>query len=256
MIPVESVERIAVVGTGKVAETFLRLFHQAGIAITGIYGRNEKRGEELAKRFNTSFCKQLNTVDADLIFIAVADDAVENVVSQVSKNHLFVHTSGSVPLRESWQDNGAVFYPLQSFTESRELSPSAIPILLEVENQKFKLALEKLCARMDLKFAFYNSEERKKIHLSAVFLNNFVNHLVYKSEEIAVLNKIDFSLLRPLMEETFSKLKELTAFDAQTGPARRGDKNTIQNHLTQLNGINHELYDLLSQSILKTYKND
>lgn len=252
----QTIESIAVVGTGKVATTFLRIFKSAGIQITGISGRNVLKGEALANELETRFYADFQALKADLVLVAVADNAVLSIAESFPKNQWIAHTSGSIELSENLRENGAVFYPLQTFTEGRNLTAVNIPILLETQQSALKNALEDFCKRIGFTFQFYTSEERKKVHLSAVFINNFVNHLVYKADEIAQKNGIDFSLFEPLLAETFQKLNEMKAYDTQTGPARRNDTKVIEAHLEMLAGMNRELYELLSKSIQNTYKND
>ena len=256
MATVRAIEIIAVVGTGKVATTLLRIFKNAGFHIHGIAGRNAQKGQTIASAFETSFFTDVKELHADLILISVADSAVLEVAHSFPKNQWIAHTSGSIELPSHLVENGAVFYPLQTFTEGRNLQAANIPILLETHNTLFKNALEKLCQHIGFSYQFYSSEERKKIHVSAVFINNFVNHLVYKAGEIAQENGIDKELFLPLLEETFQKVKQVNAFDAQTGPARRKDNLVIEAHLNMLEGINQEVYALLTKSIQNTYKND
>jgi predicted short-subunit dehydrogenase-like oxidoreductase (DUF2520 family) len=101
-----------------------------------------------------------------------------------------------------------------------------------------------------------NSEKRAHLHLAAVWINNFTNHMVYQAQKFASSKQLNYALLLPLLEETVNKLQSQTPFDAQTGPARRGDEATIEKHLSQLDGTTQELYALLTDSIQETYKNE
>jgi hypothetical protein len=84
-------------------------------------------------------------------------------------------------------------------------------------------------------------------------VNNFVNHVVYLAQNEAKKNELDWSLFEPLMTETIEKLKSLSPFEAQTGPARRNDEQIVQKHLGLLSGRKKEIYELLSKSISETY---
>jgi hypothetical protein len=73
-------------------------------------------------------------------------------------------------------------------------------------------------------------------------------------EELCKQNQLDFSLLKPLIKETGEKLDFLNPFEAQTGPARRGDLQTLHIHLSQLKSKKHrEIYTLLSNTIKASY---
>lgn len=248
------INSVAFVGSGKVANGFASIFHQAGFIITGIYSRNKETGKALAAKVEAPFFDSLEDVKADLILVAVADQHVIEVVDSFSAKQLVVYSAGSISLEEfENQKTRAVFYPLQSFTQGRNLNSEDIPILLEANTKSLQKKLEVICKKIGFKFQYCDSEKRKKIHLSAVFLNNFVNHLVYVSHEEAIKNNLDWSLFQPLLNETYEKLKIVSPYEAQTGPAKRNDRLIIDNHLSYLEGRNKEIYKLLSQSIIETY---
>jgi len=252
------IKNVAIVGSGKVATGFANLFQQAGFTITGIYSRNKETGKALAEKVEAPFFDSTKNLKADLIIVAVADQHVIEVVNSLPTKQLVVYSAGSIALNElENKKTRAVFYPLQTFTEGRNLKAIEIPILLEVNSKSLQKKLETICKTIGFEFQHCDSENRKKIHLSAVFLNNFVNHLVYISQEEAIKNKLDWSLFQPLLTETFEKLKIVSPFEAQTGPAKRNDRVIIESQLELLKGREKEIYKLLSQSIIETYsKND
>ena len=259
MIRAESeIKNVAFVGSGKVANGFANIFHKAGFIITGIYSRNKETGKALAVKVEAPFFDSLEDLKAELILVAVADQHVIEVVNSFSAKQHVVYSAGSISLEAiENKKTRAVFYPLQTFTEGRNLMAEDIPILLEANTKSLQKKLEVICKEIGFKFQHCDSEKRKKIHLSAVFLNNFVNHLVYISQEEAIKNNLDWSLFQPLLNETFEKLKIVSPYEAQTGPAKRNDRLIIENHLSYLEGRNKEIYRLLSQNIIETYsKND
>ena len=259
MIRAESeIKSVAFVGSGKVANGFASIFHQAGFIITGIYSRNKETGKALAVKVEAPFFDSLEDLKAQLILVAVADQHVIEVVNSFSAKQHVVYSAGSISLEAiENKKTRAVFYPLQTFTEGRNLMAEDIPILLEANTKSLQKKLEVICKEIGFKFQYCDSEKRKKIHLSAVFLNNFVNHLVYISQEEAIKNNLDWSVFQPLLNETFEKLKIVSPFEAQTGPAKRNDRLIIEKHLSYLERRNKEIYKLLSQNIIETYsKND
>jgi len=191
-------------------------------------------------------------VKADLYVIAVFDDAIAKVSAQLPfENRLVVHTSGSVSLDALDKKNRkGSFYPLQTFSKKAEVDFSQIPIFLESENETDFELLEKVAEVISNKVYKINSEQRKALHVSAVFVNNFVNHLYQIGNEICVENKVPFEVLKPLILETANKVMRLSPKEAQTGPAIRNDKQTIASHLDFLLDENQKnIYKTLTQSI-------
>src|SRR5690606_12433218 len=96
-----------------------------------------------------------------------------------------------------------------------------------------------------------DSEQRRALHLSAVFVNNFVNHLYHIGEQICKKNQLPFDILRPLIAETAAKITEMPPLEAQTGPAKRCDNSTLLKHREQLtpHPLYLQLYDLLTEAI-------
>ena len=192
----------------------------------------------------------------DICIVAVSDGAIEKVAGYLKGCRcLIVHTSGNIALNEL-SDNirRGVFYPLQTFTKNQTVNFKNIPICIEAENQKDLKLLSELAAMISNNVVEINSEQRKSLHLAAVFVNNFTNHLYYMGQQLCEENQIPFELLTPLIEETAKKIKKLPPFEAQTGPARRQDIGTMNSHMGRLKKENHKkIYDLLTKSIQNTY---
>ena len=170
------------------------------------------------------------------------------------KDQLVVHTSGSVSCQDLAEHNRrGVFYPLQSFSKNRESNFKEIPICIEAEFNKDLLLLEELAAALSDDVYFIDSDQRKKLHLAAVFVNNFVNHLYQIGHDICAREALPFEILKPLIAETARKIEEMTPSDAQTGPAKRNDLKTINEHLELLSDDHKALYQLISKSIQATH---
>lgn len=186
---------------------------------------------------------------ADVTIIAVSDNAISKVSSQID-NSFVVHTSGSVSLDALKNSNNkGVFYPLQTFTKEKEVDFTQVPFCLEAERQEDLKKLEKLVSLLHGKVYHVNSEQRKSIHVAAVFVNNFTNHMYAIAHDICKQYEVPFEILEPLIEETSKKIKKLTPLEAQTGPAKRNDTETIQNHLHLLTKEQQGLYLKITQSI-------
>lgn len=199
---------------------------------------------------------QLNPVD--ICIIAVKDGAITEVSGGLPfTGNLVVHTSGNTDINAiDAKNRKGVFYPLQSFSISNSIDFQNIPICIEAENQADVQKLYTLASILTKKIYKIDSFQRRILHISAVFVNNFTNHLINLGQEICKENDIPFEILNPLLAETFEKLQKTIPFDAQTGPARRGDKQTITNHLELLTGNKKEIYKIITQSILDTYERE
>lgn len=188
--------------------------------------------------------------DSEITIIAVSDDAIQQVSKTIiNREGLIVHTSGAVDINALKNKRKGVFYPLQSFTKNAEIDFNEVPFCLETENIKDYTLLENLAKTLGSKIYQISSEQRKKLHVAAVFVNNFTNHMYKIGNDICTNNKIPFEILHPLIEETAKKIKTLSPVHAQTGPAKRNDTQTIKNHLEDLNLEQKKIYQLLTKSI-------
>ena len=194
--------------------------------------------------------RKLDTIHkVDITIIAVSDDAIAEVSSKID-NDFVVHTSGSVSLNNlKNKHRKGVFYMLQTFSKDKEIDFSEVPFCLEAENEKDYQLLETLAKLIGKKTFSINSEQRKTLHVAAVFVNNFTNHLYKIGNDICNKNNVPFEILQPLIKETASKIVELSPEKAQTGPAVRNDKKTIKNHLNLLDKNQQKIYKTLTKSI-------
>jgi predicted short-subunit dehydrogenase-like oxidoreductase (DUF2520 family) len=194
--------------------------------------------------------------EADVYLIAVADSAIETVAGYlVNKTGLVVHTSGARDLQAlSGIARPGVFYPLQTFSRERDVDFGEIPLCIDTGKPEDLPLLRTLAGILSPQVLELDLPSRRQLHLAAVFVNNFSNHMVYLGEALCREKGLAGTLLHPLLRETFSKLETLGAFQAQTGPARRGDAVTREAHLALLrDSLQRELYQLISESIQKTY---
>jgi|TARA_B110000971_G_C19783596_1_gene396482 predicted short-subunit dehydrogenase-like oxidoreductase (DUF2520 family) len=194
--------------------------------------------------------RELNNIPkATITILAVSDDAIA-VVSAKVKNALVVHTSGSFPLEglKNTTRKG-VFYMLQTFSKEKEVDFATVPFCLEAENKEDYLLLETVAKAIGVKTYTINSRQRKALHVAAVFVNNFTNHLYKIGNDICEEHQVPFEILHPLIQETSEKIKTLSPEKAQTGPAVRNDDKTIENHLELLEKKQQLIYKLITQSI-------
>ncbi|PIE99172.1 MAG: hypothetical protein CR961_01300, partial [Polaribacter sp.] len=147
------------------------------------------------------------------------------------KNAFVVHTSGATNI-DKLKHNGrrGVFYMLQSFTKGKAINFEEVPFCLEAENETDLKLLERLANQIGKKIYRINSLQREVLHVSAVFVNNFTNHLFKIGNDICGKNNVPFEILNPIIKETILKIEKMSPKDAQTGPARRKDEKTVKKH--------------------------
>ncbi len=243
---------VSIIGFGNVAQHLALALHESPhISLLQLYSRSKNPISTLS--FSVEFIDDLSKLQkADLYIIAVSDSAITEISRKLPfENRLVAHTSGSVPMDEiDGRNRKAVFYPLQTFTKSKKVDFKNIPICLESDNADDYKLLETVAKSISEKVFPISSEQRKSLHVSAVFVNNFTNHLYHIAEEICIEQQVPFDILKPLILETADKILMLSPKDAQTGPAKRNDKNTIDSHLDFLTDQNRKnIYKLLTQSI-------
>lgn len=248
--------KIVILGSGNVAYHLAKAFVQKKIEVVQLFGRNKIQLQNISSELEIPFSTQ-TLAPADIYIICVSDDAIELVSKTIiNKNALVAHTSGSVPLAAlSGNYRKAVFYPLQTFSKDKKVGVSQIPIFIETENKEDEDTLSKLAGKISTKVAMANSEKRKYIHLTAVFVSNFVNHLFAKAYEICQEHHLPFEYFLPLIDETIEKIHQIKPKDAQTGPARRNDKDILllqEQLLTDDESL--KIYKIISESIMKMYR--
>jgi predicted short-subunit dehydrogenase-like oxidoreductase (DUF2520 family) len=183
--------------------------------------------------------------------MALKDDIVPKIASKIKNDKgVVLHTSGAVGINAMESaTNFGVFYPLQTFSKNKALDFAEIPVCIEANSPENLEKIRSLASEITKDVREINSEQRKALHVAAVFVNNFSNRLYSIGAEICAENKIDFSILKPLIAETASKIESLKPQEAQTGPALRNDQKTIEAHLAFLSKKHKDIYSLLTQSI-------
>ena len=249
--------RVSIIGSGNLAQHLIVAFSKTtDIELVQVFARKDAAVAHLTSpdKIYTNFN---DIIAADLFIIAITDDAITEVSAAIPfSNELVVHTSGSVSIAAIDNKNRpGVFYPLQTFSKSKEVDFKTIPICIETKNEKDFQILEKVAKSISNTVYKINSEQRKALHIAAVFVCNFVNHLYQISNNICIENDLPFDILKPLIQETANKILTLSPNQAQTGPAKRKDIQTINAHLSFLSDDNQkEIYKMLTKSIIDNGK--
>lgn len=246
--------KVILLGSGNVATHLFQAFSKVSeVEVIQVFSRTISK--DFPESIQTSDFAQI--LEADVYIISVSDNAIAEVSNQLPfENRLVVHTSGSTDFDVlDAKNKRGVFYPLQTFSKNKTVDFSEIPICLETENISDYEILEKLAESISKSVNKIDGNQRKALHVSAVFVCNFVNHLYEIGDEICLENHIPFEILQPLIEETAQKIKTLSPKESQTGPAVRNDNKTIEKHIDFLTDENQkDIYKILTKSIQNVEK--
>jgi predicted short-subunit dehydrogenase-like oxidoreductase (DUF2520 family) len=248
---------ISFAGAGRVASALSRRVYEKGFTIDLIVSLSEERGRKLAKECNTSWSADLSFPEStDIVIVAVPDHNLRAVLGNILCNPgtLIVHTAGSfgIDIFPDSIDHRGVFYPLQTFSAGRDVDFEGLPFLLESSDSQSSDILRDLASAIGGKSYFVNADQRMMVHLAAVFICNFTNHMLTLGKQISVKAGVLFEMFYPLLQETVSKAMDLGPEKSQTGPAVRNDRNTIEKHLELLSFSPElkEIYREITMSII------
>ncbi len=250
---------IVFVGAGRLATNFaVALKKKTKHRILQVYSHTLEASEKLAEEVSaTATCELENLYDeADLYVISVKDSVLGEVIEKLcngKRNGLFVHTAGSIPMNifKGHVERFGVFYPMQTFSKEKIVDFDGISTFVEANNESDLRLLCGLGAELCRNVYELSSEERKRLHLAAVFACNFANRCFAISAEILERSNIPFEVMLPLIDETTAKIHKLSPAEAQTGPAVRYDENVIhmQEHMLDNDPAARRVYEAMSQSI-------
>jgi len=242
--------KIAIIGFGNVGRALAQAVHASPqLELVQIYNRSAMAAKDYP-HITTNDLSALKP--ADLYLISVSDRSVAEVAQALAfENRLVAHTAGSLPAQVlGTRNRSGVFYPLQTFSKTRAVDFSTVPICIEAAFERDLATLEACARALSNQVHVIGTDARKMLHLSAVFVCNFTNHLYAIAQDLCKQHSLPFSLLEPLIMETALKVREVPAASAQTGPAIRGDQKVMDAHLALLtNDIHKQIYTLLSGAI-------
>ena len=248
--------KVVFLGFGNVNSHLFNALHKSSeVSVIQVFNRNYIK--MISPYEHVPFTDDISKiVEADVYIIGIPDDAIASFSESLPfQNKLVVHTSGGAAINILASKNRrGIFYPLQTFSKQQKVNFENIPICLEAENLEDLQLLKALGKTISKNVVEISSEKRAKLHLAAVFVNNFVNYLYQIGSEILNDEDLSFQLLKPLIAETASKIESLSPEAAQTGPAKRNDKKTIEKHLNLLADSPHKkLYELFTEQLNQKY---
>lgn len=248
--------KVVLLGAGNVAVRLaVGLQSAKNVALIQRFSRNDKMNALFDQ--NIPFTTKLDELQkADVYVIAIKDDAIGSFSKKLSQlKGLVVHTSGSVPMKAIDHTlRKGVLYPVQTFSKEQAIDFRSVPLAIETEFDEDYALLNELASSLSDKVFHVTSSQREKLHIAAVFANNFSNYMYLTAQDICDENQISFEILKPIVLETAKKIMNLDPYIAQTGPAKRKDLKVIEKHLLTLKGEKKEIYDILSRAIGERYK--
>jgi len=230
--------RITLIGSGRTAYALGQLCRQGGHSVVQVFGRNRQTAGQLAEQLAAQPVYHWEDIgqEADIYIVALPDGMVPQVPAlfQIQKG-IIVHTAGAVPLQAlaGAGKNFGVLYPLQSLTKDQDTMPT-IPLLVDGNTPDDKTLLHDFALTLSPITGYATDAQRLGLHLAAVWVNNFTNHLFALAQDYCGQQGLDFGLLLPLIQHTTNRLQHTPAAQAQTGPAVRNDTNTLQLHEAML----------------------
>ncbi len=248
--------RINIIGSGNVATVLGKALLRAGHTINQVIGRNRQNAEKLASTLNCSYTcdDKMADMNAELFLFAVSDAALYDIGNRFSLgNKIALHTAGSVPkdVLKNISANYGVFYPLQSLRKEMDVIPE-MPLMVDGNSPELTEMIVTLANSISPVVSITNDEDRLHLHVAAVIVSNFTNHLYALAENFCSDEKIDFKLLLPLINETAERLQLRSATELQTGPALRNDFVTLDKHMKILLGYPklRSIYIKMTDSIM------
>ena len=254
-----NIKSVVFVGSGNVASHLAIGLYKSGIRIVQIMSPQESHAQALAEKTGAQAITNFSELDrnADLYLLAIPDGAITQTAEKMPLvKGIVAHTSGFTSINSLKRFNRyGVFYPLQTFSKKRPVHLHEVPFFIEAHNQAVLHVLTQMARLLSPMVQSMDSRERKKLHLAAVFVSNFNNYLYLLAHDYLKEEGIDFKHLHALIRETAAKATDLNPEEAQTGPARRNDRKTLEAHLKLLENREEfrEFYELFSKHILGRY---
>ena len=245
----------SIIGSGNIAHYIGTRCKEAGNVIENIISTNETTGTSLAEKLDATYLSDYNQSQSKTFLLAIPDDAIRDLISEDFFNDKSViHTSGSIGLEELTElsEHRACIWPIFSIKKEKLPTRNDIPFVLQSSNQPSRKKAVSFLKCLTNNVSEVDDKQKAILHLSAVLVNNFTNHLFAQSEQLLSSRNLSFNdLMIPIIQNTVNKLSHESPINLQTGPAVRGDQGTINKHLDviQENPQLQEIYKVISKAI-------
>lgn len=250
--------KVTLIGAGNLATQLGKSLKKAGVIISQVYSRTEDSARTLGELLEAEWLTDIKALrdEADIYIFSVKDSVLCELISEVCKGRgdkLFLHTAGSMAMScfEGKALHYGVFYPMQTFSKTKDVDFERIPVFIEGNSIETEDVIRSLANKLSQRVIRLSSADRKYLHLAAVWACNFTNYCYTVASDILGEHGIPFDVMLPLINETTEKIQKISPKEAQTGPAARGDRNVMSKQLELMNGKEdlQELYQMLSRGI-------
>lgn len=250
--------KVTLIGAGNLATQLGKSLKKAGVIISQVYSRTEDSARTLGELLEAEWLTDIKALrdEADIYIFSVKDSVLCELISEVCKGRgdkLFLHTAGSMSMScfEGKALRYGVFYPMQTFSKTKDVDFERIPVFIESNSIETEDVIRSLANKLTQRVIRLSSADRKYLHLAAVWACNFTNYCYTVASDILGEHGIPFDVMLPLINETTEKIQKISPKEAQTGPAVRGDRNVMSKQLELMNGKEdlQELYKMLSKGI-------
>ncbi|MBC7884099.1 MAG: DUF2520 domain-containing protein [Saprospiraceae bacterium] len=256
-------QSISIIGAGNVAWHLLESFTLAGLEVLEVFGRNPKDHDAFEAFGHTDYISDIKKVSpsADIYFVCVRDDAIEDVMNSLpfrpDNDQIIVHTSGARPstILAPFAQHYGCFWPVQTMTKEAPVLSNDFPVIFNGSDKDTETTLSMIADLISDNFLLMSDEKKQAMHLAAVIVNNFTNHLYTLASDYCMEEHIDFTFLSSIIRETALKISQQDPGEIQTGPAVRNDRLTIEKHLSALEKHPelYKLYCMFTDSIMNKY---
>ena len=250
--------KVTLIGAGNLATQLGKSLKKAGVIISQVYSRTEDSARTLGELLEAEWLTDIKALrdEADIYIFSVKDSVLCELISEVCKSRgdkLFLHTAGSMSMScfEGKALRYGVFYPMQTFSKTKDVDFERVPVFIEGNSIETEDVIRSLANKLTQRVIRLSSADRKYLHLAAVWACNFTNYCYTVASDILGEHGIPFDVMLPLINETTEKIQKISPKEAQTGPAVRGDRNVMSKQLELMNGKEdlQELYKMLSKGI-------
>lgn len=250
--------KVTLIGAGNLATQLGKSLKKTGVTISQVYSRTEESARTLGELLEAEWLTDIKALrdEADVYIFSVKDSALSELITEVCKGRgdkLFLHTAGSMPMScfEGKALHYGVFYPMQTFSKSKDVNFERIPVFIEGNSIETENVIRSLANKLSQRVIRLSSADRKYLHLAAVWACNFTNYCYTVASDILSEHGIPFDVMLPLINETTEKIQNISPKEVQTGPAVRGDKNVMSQQLDLMSDRAdlQELYKMLSKGI-------
>jgi predicted short-subunit dehydrogenase-like oxidoreductase (DUF2520 family) len=251
-----SIQNIAVVGSGNIATWLVEQLQDTDFQIAQIYSYTLEHAQILAQSCNAQPIDQVSEIlpDLDLYIFSLKDEHYAKILQEFTfKMKLAVITAGSLScnILAEKSINYGVIYPCQSISKSHKINNLPVPLCIEGNTPATVEVLSAFASYLSDDRFFLNEEQRKILHLAAVFGSNFTNAMYGIAFDILAKSGLSTKMIYPLLQNTLARVENATPWEVQTGPAHRNDQSVMKQQVEMIDDPQlRQIYQLISDYII------